>query len=106
MPFGKYQGAELNEIPESYLHWLRTQPWVSGWLLRGIDGVLGDQGGWSEGEEGEELFAFSVHDSGGIGRTIVNCDGEIIIWTTDDWVAQVVCRLLNENEELLYKRES
>lgn len=105
MPFGKYQGAELNEIPETYLRWLRSQPWVGEWLLQGIDGVLGDRPAWKDDEEAEVLSAFSVHDSGGVGQSIVNCDGEIIAWTTDGWVAQVICRLLNENENLLYKKE-
>lgn len=106
MPFGKYMGVELTEIPESYLRWLRAQPWVGQWLLDGVDGVLCDNPGWSEDADEEEVVvAFSVHDSGGVGRTIVNCDGDIIAWTKDDGVAQVVCRLLNENENLLYKEK-
>src|SRR5271167_2632884 len=46
MPFGKYQDKELNEIPVSYLRWLRSQSWVGGWLADRIDGILGrsDQG--------------------------------------------------------------
>ena len=29
---------------------------------------------------------------------------EIIAWTTDDWTAQVIAKLLNDNEELLQKK--
>ena len=103
MPFGKFKEVELDEIPESYLRWLRAQPWVRQWLLDGIDGVLGSDARWSE--DAEEVAAFTVHNSGGVGKTIVNCDGEIIAWMTDDWVAQVICKLLNENEELILNRE-
>jgi hypothetical protein len=105
MPFGRYQGVELNEIPEPYLRWLRSQPWVGGWLIRAVDGVLGDVARWPDEEEVEELASFSVLESGNVGQTILNCDGEVIAWTTDAWVALVICKLLNENEELLYKRE-
>ena len=50
MPFGRYQGVELNEIPEPYLRWLRSQPWVGGWLVRAVDGVLGDVARWPDEE--------------------------------------------------------
>lgn len=106
MPFGQHQGKELNEIPRSYLRWVRRQPWVGAWLHRGIDDFLGDRAGWPDEEGPEILSAFSVISSGGVGREIVDPNGEVIAWTTDSWVAQVICKLLNENENLLYTKEN
>ena len=103
MPFGKHEGMELTDIPKPYLRWLRNQPWLGGWLLQEINQVLGDRPVETETEV--ELPAFSVHSPEGVGQTIVNSDGEIIVWTTDAWVSQVVCRLLNENEKLLFNRK-
>jgi uncharacterized protein (DUF3820 family) len=40
MPFGKHAGEELPEVPRQYLRWLRTQPWLGGWLVKEIDAVL------------------------------------------------------------------
>lgn len=40
MPFGKYMGLDLLDIPRSYLLWLRTQKWVGAWLIGEIDAVL------------------------------------------------------------------
>ena len=50
------------------------------------------------------LGPFSVHTAGGIGQEIRDPDGTIIAWTTDVWVAQVIARLLIENEHLLLVR--
>lgn len=47
------------------------------------------------------LAAFTVRQSGNIGQEILGPDGQIVAWTTNDWAAQVICRLLNDNEELL-----
>lgn len=44
---------------------------------------------------------FLIRFNGGIGQEILNADGETIVWTTDPWVAQVICKLLTENEGLL-----
>ncbi len=44
---------------------------------------------------------FSIRQSGHIGQEILDPDGAIIAWTTDEWVAQVIRKLLNENEGLL-----
>jgi hypothetical protein len=41
MPFGKYKGQELTEIPRVYLHWLRSQEWVGSWLAKAVDEALG-----------------------------------------------------------------
>ncbi len=51
----------------------------------------------------EVLGPFSVHHSGSIGQEIHDPDGKIISWTTNAWVAQVIMKLLNENQELLTK---
>ena len=44
---------------------------------------------------------FSIWSNGSIGQEIVNSDGMTIAWTTDPWVAQVICKLLTENDGLL-----
>ena len=44
---------------------------------------------------------FTIHCNGGIGQEIVNSDGMTIAWTTDPWVAKVICKLLTENDGLL-----
>ena len=48
---------------------------------------------------------FSVEPSGNVGQVILDTDGKIIAWTTDSWVAQVIARLLSDNEHLLRIRE-
>jgi hypothetical protein len=48
------------------------------------------------------MGAFSVRASGNIGQVVLDPDGRIIAWTTDSWVAQVIARLLSENEELFF----
>jgi hypothetical protein len=108
MPFGKYQGVELADVPRPYLGWLRRQAWVGAWLVRAIDDILG--GG--PGERAEDLgkqwtgdpqpvATFSVRHSGNVGQEVLDQDGRTIAWTTDAWAAQVICRLLNEHEGLL-----
>jgi hypothetical protein len=47
---------------------------------------------------------FSVSESGDVGQVIRDQDGRAIAWTTDGWVARVICKLLNENEGLLGRR--
>lgn len=44
---------------------------------------------------------FTILSNGGIGQTICDADGNAVAWTTDVMVAQVICRLMNENERLL-----
>lgn len=55
-----------------------------------------------ETEEIEDTAAFSVHDCGDGIQRICDQDGAIIAETTDPRVAQVICRLMNENGELLF----
>jgi len=31
--------------------------------------------------------------------------GTVVAWTTDAWLAQVICKLLSDNEELLRRKE-
>jgi len=31
MPFGKYKGQRLAEIPDSYLRWFLSQDWCDNW---------------------------------------------------------------------------
>ena len=51
MPFGKYQGRRLLELPEPYLVWFKQQGWPAGQLgkqlelmyevkLNGLEGML------------------------------------------------------------------
>ena len=51
------------------------------------------------------LGAFTVRQSGNIGQEILDQDGNTIAWLTDAWLAQVVCKLLNDNEELLRRKQ-
>ena len=44
---------------------------------------------------------FTVASNGSIGQMILNADGNTLAWTTDPWVAQVICKLLTENDGLL-----
>lgn len=46
------------------------------------------------------LGPFTIRSNGSIGQEILDA-GRIIAWTTDPWVAQVICKLLTENERLL-----
>lgn len=100
MPFGKYQTWELSEIPVPYLQWLRSQPWIGEWLRQAVNRLLADAV-----DEEQDVQAFSLVPSGNVGQVIYNQDGEAVAWTTDAWVGQVICRLLNENVNLVYKTE-
>ena len=51
------------------------------------------------------LGAFTVRQSGNIGQEILDQDGNTIAWMTDAWLAQVVCKLLTENEGLLGRKQ-
>lgn len=51
------------------------------------------------------LGPFTVQPSGDIGQEICDPEGRIIAWTTDEWVAQVLVKLLNENEHIMLKKE-
>ena len=31
MPFGKYKGERLADVPENYLRWLGEQEWIDEW---------------------------------------------------------------------------
>ena len=39
------------------------------------------------------------------GQEILDQDGTVVAWTTDAWLAQVICKLLSDNEELLRRKE-
>jgi hypothetical protein len=51
------------------------------------------------------MDAFSVRASSNIGQVVLGPDGKIIAWTTDPWVAQVIEKLLNENDHLFLMKE-
>jgi len=53
----------------------------------------------------KRLEAYSVRASGNVGQEILGPDGKIIAWTTDAWIAQVIAKLLIENEELLFVKK-
>jgi uncharacterized iron-regulated protein len=116
MPFGKYQDLKLADVPQPYLLWLRDQKWVGAWLVKAIDETLdgGPAGGPEATEEGivdpwedspKPCRAFSVVRFGNVGRDIVDREGKLIAWALDEGTAQVICGLLNENEELLARKD-
>jgi hypothetical protein len=57
MPFGKYAGLDLADVPRPYLRWLRRRPWLGAWLVREIDAELGGDAVASSGESFEEALA-------------------------------------------------
>jgi hypothetical protein len=48
------------------------------------------------------LGPYSIRQSGTIGQQILDPDGKIIAWTTNEWVAHVIVKLLSANEGLLW----
>ena len=114
MPFGQFQGVELTEVPLYYLRWLRRREWLGVWLVQAIDEILeGGPAGRAQARvdpqragESKQLLSFSIRPFAKAGQEIHDQDGKIIAWTTDEWIAQVICKLFNENEELLRRSRS
>ena len=52
------------------------------------------------------MGAFTVRPSGNVGQVVLGPDGETVAWTTDPWVAQVIAKLLCDNEYLLQMAKS
>ena len=48
----------------------------------------------------EIIGPFAIRSNGGIGQEILDTNGKVIAWTTNEWVAQVICKLLTENHNL------
>jgi uncharacterized protein (DUF3820 family) len=58
MPFGKYKGRKMEDVPATYLKWLMEEPWIGDWPdvldyleqnVAAIEAELKDQGyyeGW------------------------------------------------------------
>ena len=36
MPFGKYKDVYMDEVPATYLDWLRGQSWIDQWPLESV----------------------------------------------------------------------
>ena len=51
------------------------------------------------------LETFTVQNNGSIGQVVLDPDGKIVAWTTDVWSAQVIAKLLNQNESLLITKK-
>jgi hypothetical protein len=99
---------ELSKVPQHYLRWLRTLEWVEPWLVRGIDVVLnGGSTGQAEptgnalpkpkADDPHQSQSFSVRQSSKVIQAITNQDGSMLAWTTNEEMAQLICKLLNEN---------
>jgi hypothetical protein len=106
MPFEKYQDRQLT--------WLRTRPWLGAWFAKEIDAVLGGGAVAATGEgtskggrpklDEAALGPFSVRTTGNVGQVVLGPDGGVVAWTTDPWIAQVIAKLLCDNEHLLLVR--
>ena len=65
MPFGKHAGEELTEVPRQYLRWLRSQPWLGGWLVKEVGAVLnGEAVGPPDGSFEQALEARKGEENG------------------------------------------
>lgn len=114
MPFGKYKNQPVEELPRHYLQWLRTQDWLKRDLADAIDGTLnGQKPTYRLSEDAQrlrwqehELFLgdFSVRVTNGLWE-LVHPNGEEIAWTDDEWACRQICKLLNDNKELLKREE-
>ncbi len=51
------------------------------------------------------VFPVTAHTAGNIGQEIRDADGRTIAWTTDAWLAQVICMLMNDNEHLFHSEK-
>jgi hypothetical protein len=111
MPFGKYEDMDLTEVPHYYLRWLREQKWVGPWLVQGVDEVLnGRPAAQSEptangivkqgASDSPKAKGFSVRQSSKVIQAITDQEGNIVAWSTNEQMAQLLCKLLNEHQEL------
>ncbi len=49
--------------------------------------------------------AFVVKSPDGISFEIIGPDGGVVAWVSDEWSAHVIARLLNENEEMMFRKQ-
>ena len=60
MPFGKYKGIELDEVPASYLMWLYENDCkdqtVKAYIVKNMDGIKKQI---EDGNDAEEAYAFA-----------------------------------------------
>jgi hypothetical protein len=42
----------------------------------------------------ESSYSFTIRQSGNIGQVILDSEGNVICWTVDPWLAQVIARML------------
>jgi hypothetical protein len=72
MPFGKYAGVELADVPRPYLRWLRRQPWLGARLAREIDDELSDKAAAPDDESFEEALEKWRRENAKNERTATN----------------------------------
>lgn len=49
---------------------------------------------------------FQVRSSGNVGQEILDVDGNVYAWTTDDFKAALICKLLNTYQKVQAKKAS
>lgn len=115
MPFGKHRDVELEKVPRHYLQWLMRQEWLGGWLRDAVERTLSgdttpemppqDVGDVTIPRRRSEQPTGEYSIEVGLGAwSIFDPMGEEIAWTTEEKVAQIVCKILNENKEVLRRQ--
>lgn len=106
MPFGKHKDVDLKNVPRHYLQWLRGQEWIDDRLAKAIDRTLNGEATEDVNEliprrRSEQPTGEYSIEAGFGAWSVFDPSGEEIAWTMQETVAQVVCKILNDNKELL-----
>lgn len=62
MPFGKFKGRYLIDLPESYLVWFKQQGFPKGTLGKQLEAIYGDKSKWTRriNTNGSQTISFDI----------------------------------------------